>query len=279
MKSLRIVRSEGSKEIIKFIEISKHCTQKEFSSVIQHFFGNNSTIGFSQAFCESSGKKTSFENFENGKTYFVTFEKKDNKSLLTWENAASEFVSLTNSSRLKVLDQSEYLSSRISETKSLVNDKATELIIRQEDSLLTLKQSLSLIHNTLGSQSLKILDYSAKANLIMSKVKYLIPLLQQSMHDLRQTNDDLRTVYAYKPPLELMNREKKRYLDPRIINYMKKFSHKDMPMNELTPGEMRRFMKFQMTMDNQITPMSSQNTPSSKRSKKIEKFSPLQGKK
>ena len=272
MKLIRIVRSEGGKDIIKFMKLSKHCPQKELTSAIQYIFGNPSTIGCSQVLCDTSGKKVTFENLENTGTYFITFEKKEIKSLLNWEAPYSDFVSHTNSTNLQILDESEYLTSKINETKSVVTDKATELILKQEDSFLTLKQSLSKIHNTLGSSSLKVIEYSANTAAILNKARYLIPLLQQSIQELRQTNDELRTVYAYKAPLEVTNRGKKTFLDPRIMNYMKQFSYKDMPVNELTPGEMKRFMKFQMIMENQITNSSSQNTPSAKRSKKMQKL-------
>ena len=164
------------------------------------------------------------------------------------------------------MDQKEYLNTRINETKNLVKDKATELITRQEDCLITLKQSLTKIHNNLGSQSLKIIDYTAKTNQLSNKTRELVPSLEKAIHDLKQVSDDLRSVYSYKPPFELINIGKKKLMDPRILNYMKKFSYKDIPVNELTPGEMKRFMKFQIIMDNQIIPVSSQNTPSSKKS-------------
>ena len=83
MKTFRVVRIDGSTEIIKFFELSKHCSVKEFSSSLQHFFGNSSTIGCSQVLCDSSGKKTDFEDLQNGKTYFITFEKKEKNSFLT----------------------------------------------------------------------------------------------------------------------------------------------------------------------------------------------------
>jgi hypothetical protein len=77
------------------------------------------------------------------------------------------------------LDQKEYLNTRINETKNLVKDKATELITRQEDCLITLKQSLTKIHNNLGSQSLKIIDYTAKTNQLSNKTRELVPSLKK----------------------------------------------------------------------------------------------------
>lgn len=275
MKLLRIARSEGSKEIIKFIKISKHCPQKDFTSVIQHIFGNPSTIGCAQILTDTSGKKVPFDLLVSNSTYFVTFEKKDIKSLLNWETPHSEFVSLSNSANIQVLDQSDYMISKINNTKSIVKDKATELLLKQEDSILTLTHSLLKIHNTLGSQSLQIIDYTTKTKAILNQVKYLIPLLQQSIQDTRQNNDELRTVYAYQPP-EIVKKDRKKLLDPRVMKFMKEFSYRDIPANELTPGELRRFMKFQMIVDNQITQGSSQNTPSAKRKmKKIQIGSPF----
>jgi hypothetical protein len=263
MKLLRIVRSESSKEIIKYIEISEDGTPKELTMVLQYLFGNSSTVGCAQVLCDSSGKKTQFEGLESGKTYFITFEARDKKSIVSW-NSNAEFFPQINFQNIKVLDQSEYLNSKINEVKLLVKDKASEMLIKQQENLFTLTQSLSKIHNTLGSQSLKVIDYSAKTNAILSSVNFLIPLLQQSIKDLKQTSEELKVAYDYKPPSHFITK-KKILLDPRILNYMKQFSYKDVPLNELTPGEMKRFMKFQMIMDNQITPLSSQNTPSAKR--------------
>lgn len=264
MKLLRIVRSETSKDIIKFIEISDDCPHRDFKAVVQYLFGNSSTIGCNQILTDSSGKKVLYNQLENGKTYFITFEKKETRALMSWENTQTEFVPALNSSKLRVLDESKYFSSKIKEIKLAVNDKATELALRQEDSLMTIKQSLSKIHSQLGSQSLRILDYTAKTNSLLNQVKFLIPELQLYTQELKATNDSMKNVLSYQPPEDLVNAGKRKFIDPRIMNYMKKFSYKDMPMNELTPGEMKRFMKFQMMAENQISSFSSQNTPSSR---------------
>lgn len=261
MKLLRIVRSEQKSEIIKFFEISDLCTNKDFSLVLQHLFGNTSTIGSKQLLNDSSGKPIYFEELQTGMTYFLTFDKPGAKALVSWEQA--EFVPLTNSSKLRVLDESEYYTEKIRELRSVCKDKATDLIVRQEDSLMTLKQSLAKIHSALGSQSLRILEYGSAVKGILDKIEGMAPVLKGNIEEIRKNNGELRDVYSFKMPTELAGRRK--MMDARVLNYMKKFNYKDLPMNELTPAELKRFVKFQIITENQIKPVSSQNTPSSKR--------------
>lgn len=267
MKLLRIVRSEDKGEVIKFIEISDQCTNKEFSLVLQHLFGNSSTIGLKQILNDSSGKPVYFEELQSGITYFLTFDKRSSKSFISWESTQAEFIPSTNSSKLRVLDESQYYSEKIKELKLVCKDKATDLVLRQEDSLVTLKQSLAKIHSTLGSQSLRVLEYSASTKGIVDKIEAMINVIKGNVEELRKNNSEMRQVYSFKMPAELVGRRK--MMDPRILNYMKRFNYKDLPMNELTPAELKRFVKFQIITENQIKPVSSQNTPSSKRQLKL----------
>ena len=262
MKLLRIVRSEQKSEIIKFIETSDLCTSKDFSLVLQHLFGNTSTIGSKQLLNDSSGKPVYFEELQSGMTYFLTFDKPSAKALISWEQA--EFVPLANSAKLRVLDESEYYSEKIRELKSVCKDKATDLIARQEDSLMTLKQSLGSIRSALGSQSLRILQNGAAVKGILDKIEGMAVVLKGNIEEIRKNNGELRDVYSFRIPAELVGSRRK-MMDARVLNYMKKFNYKDLPMNELTPAELKRFVKFQIITENQIKPVSSQNTPSSKR--------------
>lgn len=263
MKLLRIVRSENGEENIKFLEISEKCSVKEFASVVQYLFGNSSTLSTSQILSTSSGKRVYFDELQSGSTYFLTFDKRNSRNLLSWESSP-DFTPLTNSNRLRVLDESEYYNSKISELKLQCKDKATELLITQEDSLISLKQHLDTLRSSLGSQSLHILNYSAKTKEILDQVSKFTPLLQENIKELRKNNEDLSRLYRETLPDTSKRRP---IIDPRLMTYMKKYNYKDLPMNELTPGELRRFSKFQFLSTHKLSQSSSQNTPSSKLNK------------
>jgi hypothetical protein len=264
MKLLRIVRGDNKEENIKFFEISEKCSVKEFSSVVQYLFGNDSTVHAVQILSNSHGKRVYFDELTSGCTYFLTFDKRSSKALLSWDSSSVDFVPLTNSSRLRVIDESEYYSSKIEDLKLRCKDKATELLVRQENSLMTLKQELNSISSTLGSQSLRVLEFSAKSKAILDQISVLAPQLQENIKEMRKNNEDLSRLFKETLP---ESSKRKQLIDPKLMNYMKRHNYKDFPMNELTPAELRRFSKFQFKNEHRISYSASQNTPSSKLNK------------
>lgn len=267
MKTLRIVRSEQGKDCIRFLQINDICSATEFYSILQSVFGNASTLLYSPVLCDSHGSKVSFKRMNEENTYFLTFDKKDSTSLIETETR-DDIISLS-SSNVKVLLPDEHLLEKIKASKQSTKSKLGDLAVKQEHNMAILNRSLNKVHSTLGSQSLNLLDYGKQIGNLISKIDYLNPHLKSLTSQLKEISQELRSVYEYQSPPELKLRVPRNfrnysYTDPLHQSYVNKpqsLVFKDLPVNELNPSEMKRFLKFQTMAIEEVSQTFVQNNP------------------
>ena len=234
MKTVKIVRVENQKEKLRYFQVYPNCTQNYFCEVVNEVLGNPLTQFQTPVFIDSNGTEVQYKDFQNDQTYFLTFDKQSK-----FFNCDPVTLCAPKSAKiLDVLTPEEYTFDKIKKFKTQVKEKLAYLADKLDSNRLILKNGVHATRSLLGCQSLELFEFGKDIGVILDKISFLSPKLSSLISKLDQTSADLIHAYSETPLAKPKNIPKVPQKPPN------KQLVKDIPVNELTATEYKRFVRF-----------------------------------